>query len=371
MINKIVVKNFKSIKEADIELSNLNVLTGVNGMGKSSLIQVLLLLKQSLNIDAGKLDLNKTNLNAFASLGKGRDVYYQFGENNLIEFLITTDNNTICKWSFEYKSNKEILFTHDKIEWEILDKINLFTNNFQYLSADRIGPETTYSTTTPFDIERQRQIGNHGEFAVHYLNSFGNSDRVTYDSLMHPKGKSNNLMHQVEAWLSEISPGTKLNTTTVLGTELVILDYQFETKLDFTNRFRPVNVGFGITYVLPVVLSLLMAKEERLIIVENPEAHLHPRGQAEMGRLIALAAATGAQIIIETHSDHILNGIRVAAKNKDIDHQKVNILFFDRVNTEEEQYSSITPIKVDNKGELSNYPKNFLQEWNNQLFKLI
>lgn len=90
-----------------------------------------------------------------------------------------------------------------------------------------------------------------------------------------------------------------------------------------------------------------------------------------MGKLISLAASTGAQIFIETHSDHILNGIRVAAKENKIDSKKIQFLFFDKVTTEFEQFTTITPIGVDKNGELSNYPKNFLDEWNNQLFKLM
>ena len=114
-----------------------------------------------------------------------------------------------------------------------------------------------------------------------------------------------------------------------------------------------------------------MAKKDRLIIIENPEAHLHPRGQAEMGRLMALAAQAGAQIIAETHSDHILNGVRVAVKNGDIPKEDARIFFFDRNTTDFEQYSYVVPINIDHNGELSEYPPNFLDEWNNQLFKLI
>lgn len=78
--------------------------------------------------------------------------------------------------------------------------------------------------------------------------------------------------------------------------------------------FTAQNVGFGISYVLPIVLALVKAKKGELIILENPEAHLHPRGQRKMGELIARAAQGGVQVIVETHSDHILNGIRFVCK---------------------------------------------------------
>ena len=90
-----------------------------------------------------------------------------------------------------------------------------------------------------------------------------------------------------------------------------------------------------------------------------------------MGRLIALAAAAGMQVFVETHSDHIVNGIRVAVKENEIDSKKVNIEYFTRKVTEDEQFSKIQNIKVDRNGELSDYPTDFMDEWNNQLLKLI
>ena len=77
------------------------------------------------------------------------------------------------------------------------------------------------------------------------------------------------------------------------------------------------------------------------------------------------------QIVIETHSDHILNGIRVAVKEKHISNDKVIAFYFDKVVETSEQYSKITNIEIDKNGELSDYPKNMLDEWSNQLLKLI
>ena len=115
----------------------------------------------------------------------------------------------------------------------------------------------------------------------------------------------------------------------------------------------------------------MQASAGELIIIENPESHLHPRGQAELGKLIALAAQNDVQIIIESHSDHILNGIRVAVKESSIDKDKVIAFYFKKVVTDNEQYSRITDIKIDKNGTLSDYPENLLNEWSNQLSKLI
>ncbi len=369
MLKRLQIKNFKALKETDLSLGRLNLLAGINGMGKSSLVQALLLLKQSYTrISDGLLTLNDQE---FAALGKGRDVFYQYSDEKQISFLIEADKGESRSWVFDYHADKEYLNCKERHAFpELSQYFNIFTDNFQYLNAERIGPRQSYGSSSHY-IENLKQIGSKGEYAVHYLNAFGTSEKVQFDVLHHPKARSRSLIHEVDAWLGEISPGTKLNTTAVPGTEMVLLDIRFETKTDYTNHFRPVNVGFGISFILPVILALLMAKKDRLIIIENPEAHLHPRGQAEMGRLMALAAQAGAQIIAETHSDHILNGVRVAVKNGNIPKDDARIFFFDRKTTDFEQYSYVTPIKIDQKGELSEYPPNFLDEWNNQLFKLI
>ncbi|NOX48765.1 MAG: DUF3696 domain-containing protein, partial [Chlorobi bacterium] len=110
---------------------------------------------------------------------------------------------------------------------------------------------------------------------------------------------------------------------------------------------------------------------DKIIILENPESHIHPRGQAELGKLMALSAANGAQLFIETHSDHIINGIRVAVKEGNIKKEDINISYFDKVTTANEQFTRITDISIDDNGELSDYPKDFMDEWNNQLLKLL
>lgn len=372
-ITNLYIKNFKSIKEVSFELKNLNVFAGMNGMGKSSVIQTLLLLKQSEDrIARGIVTLNKQ---AFVELGQARDVLYQFAEEKKINFKIQTDIYKL-DWNFDYSSDDDYLDENIrggvlKFNYQEIQKsFNLFSNNFQYLNAERLSPKITYKTSSYY-VNSIKQLGNQGEFTAHYLNVHGN-EKVKNKAFIHMKAKSNILLHQVDAWLSEISPGTKLNTTNIPGTDLVLLDFQFETIRDYTNRFRPVNVGFGLSYVLPVIVALLTAEKDKLIIIENPEAHLHPRGQAEMGKLIALAAEAGAQLIIETHSDHLLNGIRVAVKEKIMSEQNVALFYFNRMNTEGgEQYSQVTSIKIDRNGEFSEYPKDFMDEWSNQLYKLI
>ena len=135
--------------------------------------------------------------------------------------------------------------------------------------------------------------------------------------------------------------------------------------------FKPENVGFGISYALHVVTALLAAGAGGLVIIESPESHIHPRGQAELGKLIALVAQNDVQVIIETHSDHIINGIRVAVKEGLLSEDKTTLFYFERKVAEKEQFSAITDIKLDRNGTLSDEPEGLLDEWGNQLLKLI
>lgn len=365
MIKNIHIRNFKSLKDISMTPTALNLLMGLNGMGKSSFIQTLLLLRQNRESGLARFALN----GSLTEIGRGRDALYQNAEKELIGFdfdleVDSNKNSFSCELAYDAENN--ILNNNTSWSTDLLDNYSLFNHDFQYLEAERLGPRIDYPMSYT-DVIEKHQLGTKGEFAVYYLNVFGTELKVL-NALCHPNAKSNTLIHQTGAWLGEISPDVKLDTQEIRGTDKVVLAYQIGPS---NNKFRPKNVGFGISYILPVIVSLLCVKKDKIVIIENPEAHIHPKGQAEMGRLIALAAAQGMQLFVETHSDHIVNGIRVAVKEGLIEQKKVNISYFSRQTTETEQFSEIQHIRVDKNGELSDYPTDFMDEWNNQLLKLI
>jgi len=365
MIKQIEIKNFKSIKQTDISASNLNLLMGLNGMGKSSFIQTLLLLMQSDKLEENVIDLN----GILVQIGQGRDALYQYAEEEKIIFKLTFEGQIQYSWILNYQKDKEKLIAENVYDKDQMSFFRKNTSPFQYIPANRIGPMDIYEASSVV-VSDKRQLGLLGEFAAYYINVFG-QEQVIIEKLRHLNATSANLLSQINAWMKEISPGVSLNTKYVPEVNKVILDYQFDLNNDKTNSFRPKNVGFGISYVLPIVLALLTAEEGKIIVIENPESHIHPRGQAELGKLISLAASIGAQLFVETHSDHILNGIRVAIKDNLVDKAKVNVMYFEKTTTENEQFTKITQIRVDKNGTLSKYPKDFLDEWSNQISKLI
>lgn len=377
MINKITIKNFKSIKDKSFPLRNLNVLLGLNGQGKSSFIQVLLMLRQSSdNLKKGFLNIN----GELIKIGKAKDALYQFAKGDL-HFDIEFKNSQKLDYLFNYESDSDIFKVKETHTNPNLDSNEaLFSNKFQYLNADRIEPKSLHNKSYS-SVSMNKNLGIKGEYTVHFLELNGN-DLIAFDNCVHPKSNiainnknekiiDKRLIHQANKWLSEISPEVNVITSD-LTSDFVQLGFEYtQPNFGSTMAFKPENVGFGISYALHVVTALLSAQPGGLVIIENPESHIHPRGQAELGKLIALVAQNDVQLIIETHSDHIVNGIRVAIKEKPELKDKSILFYFEKVVTENEQYSQITNIEVDSKGELSEYPKNLLEEWSNQLLKLL
>ncbi len=385
MINSVEIQNFKSIKSKYFPLRNLNILLGLNGMGKSSFIQNLLAFRQSKDINKGRLDLNGNYVN----IGTTKDALYQYSKKSPFATHIKFSADRELNYSFNYKIDADF-FSAKNLEKDLYGEFSgnralfslesLFNENFQYLNANRIEPKlVTLKNYT--QVVELRNIGNNGEYTTHYIDTFGNED-IQINDLIHPNSKVRDevmnedmviktLINQINLWMGEISPNVNIRTTSI-SSDNVQLEYVFkQPNLGNTNRFKPENVGFGITYSLPVVVALLKSKPGDLLIIENPESHIHPKGQAQLGKLMALAAKNGVQIIVETHSDHIINGIRVAVKEGDIDKDKALIYYFEKIIHSDEQYSKITNVEIDKNGELSEYPKDMIDEWNDQLMKLL
>ncbi len=327
MISHIHIKNFKSLKDISMEMSNLNLLTGINGVGKSSLIEALLLLQQSYNLRENtlrQLDLK----GKWTDMGTQKEILCKSAESYDIEIAFQSDAGSE-HYIFDciYENGDKTFIGEKFIK-------NLSTNNgksqlydlrhFRYLSADRISPEEPSYSASQGELE-YKDLGKKGEFCIEYLYKYGNNKcTVEGFNLVKEGGYALALSEQINAWMSFISPNIKVRTQYDSALNRYKLSYKYGTESEFT----PKHVGFGITYTLPVVTAILISEPGDLVIIENPEAHLHPRAQSKLGELMAIAAQGGVQLIIETHSDHVLNGIRVATKQGKIDAEKVKIYYY-------------------------------------------
>lgn len=245
-----------------------------------------------------------------------------------------------------------------------LKDFNIFGDIFEYLSADRIIPQTVYSS-----ICEDNFLGNHGENAFNFLEKYGDTFKV--DKVFQDDTKNEYLLYYVNKWMERIFHGFRLQLSPIADADAVGLRYAEKSRDWVSNSYRAINVGFGITYVLPILVALLKAKTDDLILIENPEAHLHPKAQRLIGELLAKAAATGAQIIVETHSDHILNGVRISAKNKLIDPSDIKMFFFMKEDVGTKYHTNIYLPKMDQEGNIDIWPEGFFDEWDNALAQLF
>lgn len=370
MISRIRIRNFKAFKEAEINLSSLNLFTGMNGMGKSSFIQSLLLLRQS---DANFIpEIRGLQLKGeMIDIGKGKDAHSIHADSDVISFEVDYEGEPIVNVSFNFLAESDVL-PYDKANASNLisgGNYSLFNNNFKYLKAERIAPHHTYKANLAA-VQQSGFLGYRGENAPLFI-ALNKLEPIKLEGVNHKNAKANNLISNIDAWFNEITPGTHIISTYFNELDIVKLGYQFENGEDVTPVFSPVNVGFGFTYTLPVITAILSAKKGDLIIIENPESHLHPQGQAKLGELIARAANDGVQLIIESHSDHLFNGIRVAIKNGIVKTDDVSVFYFIRDEKSGEHITTIEQPVIESTGRISHKPKGFNDEYSKQLDELI
>jgi predicted ATPase len=365
MITDLHIKNFKSHRDTQLSMRPLTILTGLNGSGKSSVIQSMLLLRQSYK----KQRLNEALvLNGFlCTIGTGKEAFYQSAEDDILSFSVK-EGNTTLNWQFTANEDKDFLPLK---EMDIcnteLQKLSLFNNNFQYLSAGRL-PEFKYERGD-IEVEKEGQLSmkkGFGELTAQFLYYWGEKQKVN-PALRNKNSSFLDLLYQVTVWEREISPNVNIIPKKI-GDSYTI-NYSFDrSTLGSTDEFATENVAFGLTYALPVITAILSAKYDALLLIENPEAHLHPRGQSKLAELMALAAQSGVQLIVETHSDHIFNGIRKAVNSKKIDKKNVSVHYFelDSLNT-----TIGTEIQVSDNGRILNHKKGLFDQFDDDLDELL
>ncbi len=358
MVRTIYMKNFKCFEEISVECRLLNLLTGINGMGKSTIIQALLLLRQTSEIAVQGRENHALLNGKYVSLGTLKDISYWYKKDDEIRILIEED---IARLECRYDLNKKALdVTYRLIKSEPEIK-SLGGEGFEYISAERLGPRRYYDNLEREGYYSSAQVGVNGEHAISSLYFLGSSLKV-YENMKHNKEESSTLELQVNAWMSEISPGIKVKAVPYLEADIMGLRYATQSRMgeESTNA---INMGYGVSYVLPVIVALLKAKKGDLLIIENPEAHLHPKGQRQIGELAAKAAANGVQIIMETHSDHVLNGVRLAVKQKKIQPEQVGIHYFGVYEENGIWKHEKTSPEILEDGSLTNWPEGFFDEW--------
>ena len=347
-------------------------MTGVNGAGKSSIIQALLILRQICL--HGAFSDSKVSLSGdLVDLGRAVDILFTSADKDKISLELQADGNQVlmASWLVDIDSTEASWSEPSKVQDDLRFMANggmaLFNGapsstarvaGFNYLSAERFGPRKAL----PIEGARGRlfDLGIHGEHVFDAL--LNHQDQIilrTSDPRSLPDASGDRLRDQIEMWLAEISPGVRLNITGVPNADMAVGSFSFGQEGELRSpEYRPTNVGFGLSYILPVVAALLAAPKDALVIIENPEAHLHPHGQTRIGELCARAAAAGVQVIIETHSDHVLDGARLMVKDRVLDRGAAH---FHYLHHSEGRAVRRSPV-IDEEGRLSEWPEGFFDQ---------
>ncbi|MEO8712134.1 MAG: AAA family ATPase, partial [Parafilimonas sp.] len=278
MIDKIDIQNFKCFLGKEINLKKLTVLAGSNSVGKSSIIQAILLsrltierLLNNLVVASNLITPTKIyiplNGRCCLSLGNTKEALIHDAPTNIISFeLVDNQENKTLLLKFKAEDTND---NHYELEWiqnenSGIEEFNNLKNEFYYLNAERIGPRLSYDA----DQQDFSHVGYQGEYTLQIIAEKENDEIESKDKRSFPPLSDYKLLNQIRAWMDYVIPG-------------FYIDYaHLEGKLKKTHasfsKSSPTNVGFGISYVLPIVVNGLVAKDKSLFVVENPEAHLHP-----------------------------------------------------------------------------------------------
>lgn len=352
MISSLEIKNLKSIQQLQMQCSNLNLLVGTNSSGKSTINQALLLAGQSVAEGEG---LN----GSLVQLGSFEESRCRYSRDKKIEITLLDNNESYMIKQFILNSEEYDINTYFDDEYEYLkwkQLLNVQNRNLQYLSCHRVGPQNVCKKNMTLDDV----IGIDGEYAIAYLNRHGKDlleKKLCKDNLDYT------LLGQVNWWLSYISD-TSILTEDIDGTDFVKVSYQMYDM----EKIRPTNIGSGISYLITVLIACMASPQNGILVIENPEIHLHPCAQSKICEFLYFIAATGRQIFVETHSDHIFNGFRAGIATDTMKSELINIQF---VYLNERHVTETMKVNIGRMGRIDNQRKDLFDQFDIDLNRML
>lgn len=317
MINKLHIERFMDIVDETLDIKQLTIITGVNSAGKSAVIQSILAVLKKADAQGGFL------LKSFDFSFKSAVCKYD--DYNDFKIQLDTDNGNIV-----YIVNAE----EEKPEPKVLS-IGIEKNVF-YLSANRKGYDTVELKA------EDNSVGIQGEYL------FGSLYRekdipIVLDLKVGEEQKT--LGSQVDYWLKEIL-GMKFKVYTEEKNSNIIVSYDAEDL----KGLMPNQLGTAVSYLAKVLIMCLRAKQGDLLMIENPEIHLHPKAQAKLGEFLSIIANAGVQLIIETHSEHLITKIQYQVYSKKFNAEMLAIYY------KENSHEKFKTVVID---ELGRYKEDF------------
>lgn len=414
---RIAVAGFKSIREEQsIELRPLTILAGANSSGKSSMVQPLLLMKQTLEAtyDPGALLLNGPNVRfteaaqlLSRTLGgesvEGFHVAIEFGHNS----GVTTYFRKLQERGFEI-SKGSLAAGGERNEYslgmspaEIREQLSQAVRD-PFLELLKLAPGT--GTEPRWQLQRERCFlrpssrirGPKGVYVdvplqvraldlaesflrnIVYLPALRGNPRRNYPVTAVGgtfSGTFENYVASVIAKWQADNTKEALNQTCedlkLLGLSWKVVarrisDVEVELQVGRLPRalrggardlVSIADVGFGVSQALPVVVALHVAGSEHLVYIEQPEIHLHPRAQVAMATVLARAVQRGVRVLIETHSPLLLLAVQHLVATGAIAPDAVKLHWFTR--SEEDGATTVTSADLDDAGAFGDWPEDF------------
>jgi len=379
MIKQISFSNFKCLNGKTFELNKLNVFSGYNGRGKSSVLQGLLMLSQSTGFGAGSLI--KLHLNGnLISLGDFDEILTNDSDCN-VEFNLITDDSQFENINLGYTLSEEDIKigTIDKC---IINDVDYFDTigslsptsasdhpisrqfsksipeglikllrNIHYISANRVGPVKYVEKK---EVPDTHKIDPQGLNVINTIASYG--EQIPNSMNLDNSGSEIELKEALSQWMNYIMTGGAISLPDDKKSPVLSIEFDI-TNSNNTRTFSSYNVGFGYSYILAIVITALIAKKDSLVIIENPEAHLHGQAQSRLTELLARLASRGVQLFVETHSEHIINGFRkeMLKNNCALTNKDASIYFFD-------SDFSVKQLEIQPNGRIPNWPKGFFDQ---------
>ena len=353
MISSFRVQGYKCFSDLSVDFAQIVALSGGNGVGKSSLIQALLL--GHLAQTAG----SHIALNGPVGLRLGQALDVVRGAKVIL--TARNDAGQEATWTLAADSDDGLVLRVEERAGQVFRELD---QHLMYLQAERLGPRDMLEIDSRPDDELH--VGVRGEFVAHVLDRKERSHKVP-EALCHPTAQVGpTLGQQTEAWMQDLVPG--INVRVQAFPELSATAIRLRKAGLKTEWLRAQNMGFGVSYALPIVVAGLVAATGSTLIVENPEAHLHPAGQSLIAQFLGRVSTAGVQVILETHSDHVLNGLRLASVD---DHplrpEQVRILHF----LAGDEQPIVQSIGLTEKGSLTAAPTGFFDQSEKDLSAIL
>lgn len=369
-MDALVLEHFKCFRSFVLPTAPLTALTGFNAAGKSTALQSILLLSQTLRRGLGT---NKLVLNGpLAQLGGTGDVLNRAAGTAPVRLGVRQGATEIV-WSFiperrpERGSDRRELRLYDGRQgdehWQHslwppeqpVPELIAAIRDTIVVGATRTGLLEAYPHPSDPDLP-PGDVGLYGEHAPFCYAE--RADDEVDPRRRHPEDETETVRGQIDAWLGALFPGATGYAEALRDVALFALRFRIGRS---ASELRPANVGYGLSYAFPLLVAFLTAKPGSVLVIDSPEAHLHPRAQSMMGRIIAQMAAAGLRIFVETHSDHLLSGIRLGVREGLLGADQSIVHFF-RNPTGPDGNPDIATLRIAEDGGISDWPEGFFDQ---------